>query len=98
MSFAALPGPVFPAYLKSKAIDGERNNEEFPGHGFQCPLAGGGSADAAALGHAGPDQGQSRSRLSQRSAHLGRRLRSRPRAKAALAEGSRRIAAANDGT
>src|SRR4029077_12125131 len=42
----------------------ERSDEEFQGRRFQCPLAGGGTADAAAVGNTGPDQGEGGGRLS----------------------------------
>ena len=64
---------------------------------FNAPLKEVDRADAAAAGTPGADQGEGRRRLPQRPAYLGRRLRSRPRPQAAVAEGSRRVAAAHHG-
>ena len=64
---------------------------------FNAPLKEVDAADAAAVGHPGADQGQGRRRLPQRPAYLGRRLRSRPWPQAAVAEGPRRVAAADHG-
>src|SRR5277367_6619222 len=75
----------------------ERRDEEFPGCRIQRPSERGGWADAATIGNPGADQGEGGRRLPQRSAHLGRRLRSRPWTKTAVAEGPRRVAAANHG-
>src|ERR1700722_17261334 len=80
------------AFYSQKLRQWERNDEEFPGHRFQCTPDRGGCADAATGGNAGPDQGQGGRRLPRRPANLGRGLSSRPGTQAALAQGPRRVA------
>src|SRR5262245_43009808 len=75
----------------------ESKHEEFPGCRVQRAPEGSRPADAGADRDPGADQGEGGRHLPQRSAYMGRRLRSRPRAQAAVAEGSRRLAATHDG-
>ena len=75
----------------------ERNDEEFQGHRFQCAPCRRWMSRPRSRRDAGADQGQGGRRLPQRPAHLGRRLRSRPWPQAAVAERSRRVAAADHG-
>ena len=58
---------------KSKNI-GREAMKSFQVAEFNAPLERGRSADPAAIGYPGPDQGESGGRLPQRPAHLGRRL------------------------
>ena len=85
------------AYLDNNKIIGRTRHEELSRHRLRPAAQRRQPADAGIDRHAGAGPRQGRRHLPQRSAHLGGRLRTRPRPQEAVAVRSRRRAAADDG-